>query len=267
MLGAIIGDIVGSRFEWNNYRAKDFTLLTPKCFFTDDSVMSLAICSALLKANSNYEHLEELTITEMQRIGRPYPNCRYGGSFRQWIYSETPKPYGSFGNGAAMRVSACGFVAQNLTQALTLATKVTAITHNHPEGIKGAHATVAAIYLARCGKTQTQIKEHIMQHYYPLNFTLDQIRPTYKFNETCQQTVPEALEAFFEAQSFEDAIRNAISIGGDSDTIAAITGGIAEAYFGIPSNLRTKAITYLDGILRPILEDFEQKYPPKIATA
>lgn len=264
MLGAIIGDIVGSRFEWHNYRAKDFEFFSNKCYVTDDSIMSLAVCEALCEAGDDYTHLGEITVKAMQRIGRPYPHCGYGGAFLHWMYSDEPTPYGSFGNGAAMRVSGCGFAAKFLDEAKILSREVTAITHNHPEGLKGAEATAVAIFLARQGKTQAEIKAHISEHYYDIDFTLDDIRATYEFNETCQNTVPQALEAFFEAQSFEDAIRNAISIGGDSDTIAAITGGIAEAYFGIPKDLRIKALSFLDERLSPILERFEAKFPPKI---
>lgn len=265
MLGAIIGDIVGSRFEWNNYKAKDFELFTDKCFFTDDSIMTLALCEALLNSGPDYLHLEENAISCMQAIGRPYPKCGYGTKFHNWIYSDKPQPYASFGNGAAMRVSGCAYVAESLAQAIDLAHKVTAVTHNHPEGIKGAQAVVVAIFLAREGKSQEEIKRYIYRNYYKIDFKIDRIRPVYEFNETCQNTVPQALEAFFEARSFEDAIRIAISLGGDSDTIAAITGSVAEAYFGIPKELRKKAISYLDARLLKILQNFEQQYSPKIA--
>ncbi len=263
MLGAIIGDIVGSRFEWNNNRNKNFEFLSEKCFFTDDSIMSLAIARAILNCNEGYDNLSLEAVACMQSIGRPYPNSGYGGSFYGWIYSDNPQPYNSYGNGSAMRVSACGFAARTLSEAMELSRKVTEPTHNHPEGIKGAEATAVAIYMARTGYSIHEIKEYIIKHYYKIDFTLDEIRDTYKFNETCQDTVPQALEAFFESESFEDAIRNAISIGGDSDTIAAITGGVAEAYYGIPTHIRTHALTFLDGTLLKILTDFENKYPPK----
>jgi len=196
----------------------------------------------------------------MQEVGRNYPSCGYGGSFGLWVFSNNPKPYNSFGNGAAMRVSPVGFVAKSLDQAISLSKKVTEVTHNHPEGIKGAEATAVAIYLARNGYNINDIKNYIDKHYYKMNFTLDEIRDTYKFNETCQDTVPQAIMAFLESTSFEDAIRNAISIGGDSDTLAAITGGIAEACYGIPKEIRNKALTYLDKRLLNILLDFENKY-------
>jgi|SRR5690554_3704819 len=260
MLGAIIGDIVGSRFEWNNNKTKHFELLNDKCFFTDDTVMTLAIAKAILHSKSDYSDLSSLSIKYMQEVGRNYPSCGYGGSFGLWVFSNNTKPYNSFGNGAAMRVSPVGFVAKSLDQAISLSKKVTEVTHNHPEGIKGAEATAVAIYLARNGYNINDIKNYIDKHYYKMNFTLDEIRDTYKFNETCQDTVPQAIMAFLESTSFEDAIRNAISIGGDSDTLAAITGGIAEACYGIPKEIRNKALTYLDKRLLNILLDFENKY-------
>lgn len=262
MLGAIIGDIVGSRFEWNNIKTKEFDFLTYKCFSTDDSIMSLAIAQAILDCNGNYGDLGNAAVRRMQEIGRPYPNCGFGGMFYQWIYSGNPQPYNSFGNGAAMRVSACGFAARSLDEAIALSKAVTEVTHNHPEGIKGAEATAVAIFLAREGKSIFEIRDYINKHYYPMDFTLDSIRDTYEFNETCQNTVPQAIMAFLESTDFEDAIRNAISIGGDSDTLAAITGGIAEAYYGIPAEIRKHALTFLDERLMKILVAFENVYAP-----
>lgn len=255
MIGAIIGDIVGSRFEWNNYRGKDFELFSPACFVTDDSIMTLAIAKALKTSKPDWSNLGERAVQYMQEIGRPYPHCGFGGRFWQWMYSSNPKPYNSFGNGAAMRVSACGFVARSLDEAKKLSKAVTEVTHNHPEGIKGAEATVVAIYMARIGKSIKDIREIILNEYYHIDFTLDGIRDVYKFSETCQDTVPQALEAFFESTSFEDAIRNAISIGGDSDTLAAITGGIAEAYYGVPYDLQQKALSYLDDDLLAVFNE------------
>lgn len=253
MLGAIIGDIVGSRFEWNNHRSKDFELFTTECFATDDSIMTLAIAKALMESKPDWSDLAENAVRCMQEVGRPYPDCGYGGHFFDWIYSNHPTPYNSFGNGAAMRVSACGFIANSLEEAKFLSKTVTEVTHNHPEGIKGAEATTVAIYLARTSHTLEQIREVIDREYYPMDFTLDGIRDTYEFNETCQDTAPQALMAFFESNSFEDAIRNAISIGGDSDTLAAITGGLAEAYYGIPNEIQKQAISHLDNRLMNIL--------------
>lgn len=264
MLGSIIGDIVGSRFEWNNIKTKEFDFFTYRCEFTDDSVMSLAVAKALLDCGGDYDNLGTFAVKAMQEIGRPYPNCGYGGMFRQWMYSDNPMPYNSFGNGAAMRISACGFVAKTTDEAKLLSRKVTEITHNHPEGIKGAEATAICVFLARGGKNILEIRDYVNEHYYPMNFTLDGIRDSYKFNETCQETVPQAIMAFLESTSFEDAIRNAISIGGDSDTLAAITGGIAEAYYGIPTEIRKHALTFLDERLLKILTDFENAYPPAL---
>lgn len=264
MLGAIIGDIVGSRFEWNNIKTKEFDFMNYRCEFTDDSVMTLAIASAILAASNDYDKLGELAVSHMREIGRPYPNCGYGGMFRQWMYSDDMGPYNSFGNGAAMRVSPCGFAASDLDESISLSRKVTEVTHNHPEGIRGAEATAACVFLARAGKSILEIRDHINTHYYRMDFTLDGIRDSYQFNETCQGTVPQAIMAFLESISFKDAIRNAISIGGDSDTLAAITGAIAEAYYGVPTEIRKHALTFLDGRLLKILNDFENTYPPAL---
>ncbi|MFD1734986.1 N-6 DNA methylase [Bacillus salitolerans] len=264
MLGAIIGDIVGSRFKWNNNRSKEFDFLTYKCSVTDNSIISLAIAKALLDSKLDYSNLSENAVKHMQGIGKHYPNCGYGDLFRDWIHSDNPTAYGSYGNGVAMRVSACGFVANSLEEAKLLSKLVTVVTHNHPEGLKGAEATAVAIFLARSGKNLLEIRDYITKNYYPLNFTLDEIRDSYEYNESCQDTVPQALEAFFESKNFEDAIRNAISIGGNSDTLAAITGGIAEAYYGIPTEIRKHAVTFLDERLLMILVEFENKYPSKM---
>lgn len=264
MLGAIIGDIVGSIYEWNNIKSKDFEFLTYKNFFTDDTVMSLAIAKALLECKNDYSNLGDISIRCMQEVGKNYPNCGYGIAFNKWLFSDNPKPYNSFGNGAAMRVSACGLIANSIEEAIYLSKKVTEITHNHPEGIKGAEATAVAVYLAKAGHNILFIRDYIDKNYYKMDFKLDDIREFYKFNEMCQETVPQAIEAFLESKNFEDAIRNAISIGGDSDTLAAITGSIAEAYYGIPTDIRKLALTYLDQRLLSILVDFENVYPPII---
>ena len=257
MLGAIIGDIVGSRFEWNNHRNKDFELFSKDCFPTDDSIMTLAVADAIICCRG-YENLSDMAVKKMREIGRLYPNCGYGRAFYQWIYSDDPKPYFSYGNGAAMRVSACGYAAKNLEGAKELSRKVTQVTHNHPEGLKGAEAVTVCIFMALHGYSISEIKNHITKNYYPINFTLDDIRQSYKFNVTCQDTVPQALEAFFESADFEDAIRNAISIGGDSDTIAAISGSVAEAYYGIPEKIKESALHFLDEKLRDLLYDVEK---------
>ncbi|MGI6204608.1 MAG: ADP-ribosylglycohydrolase family protein [Anaerovoracaceae bacterium] len=264
MLGAIIGDIVGSRFEWNNYKGKDFEFFTPQCSPTDDSIMTLAVAKSILESDAGPGDvkggLAEMAVRNMQGLGRRYPDAGYGGMFNRWLYEENPQPYNSFGNGAAMRVSPCGFAGRSLGEVTELSFEVTRVTHDHPEGIMGAEAVAAAIFLAREGKRKSEIKDYINYYYYPMDFTLDEIRDDYGFDVSCRGTVPPALMAFFEAGSFEDAVRNAISIGGDSDTLAAVTGGVAEAYFGIPDNIRSSAMEYLDEVETDILKKFEQAF-------
>lgn len=270
MIGAIIGDIVGSRFEFNNHRGKDFELFTDECEVTDDTIMTIAVAKAIMETeklidtssgrdrseNNYYSLLEKMAIKYMQEIGRKYPHCGYGGMFFRWVFSNNPLPYNSFGNGAAMRISPVGFFAKSEEEVFRLSEAITGVTHNHSEGLKGAEATAIAIYMARTGKSKDDIRNNITSNYYPLNFTIDGIRDTYQFNETCQKTVPQAIEAFLESDSFEDAIRTAISVGGDSDTLAAITGGIAEAYYGVPLNIKEKALSYLDVYLLSIYNDW-----------
>jgi len=258
MLGAIIGDIVGSRFEFENIRTKNFELFAEDCQVTDDSIMTLAVAKALLACDGDWQQLGHNTVKYMQEIGRKYPYCGFGGMFVNWVFSDKPAPYNSFGNGAAMRVSPCGFIARTEEEARLLSKKVTEVTHNHPEGLKGAEATSVAIFMARNGAAKNEIKERIEKDYYALNFTLDSIRDDYEFNETCQGTVPQAITAFLESDSFEDAIRNAISVGGDSDTLTAITGSIAEAFYGVPSDMKSEALTYLDNELLKIYEEWEK---------
>ena len=238
MLGAIIGDIVGSRHEFNNYLAKDFELLNDDCMPTDDTVMTIAVADALLKCDGDWSSLSRQAVASMQGIGRKYPDCGYGSSFIYWMFTNDPQPYNSFGNGSAMRVSAVAWVAKSLEECKELSRKVTVVSHNHPEGIKGAEATAVATWMALHGATKEEILTCINRDYYKLDFTIDQIRPTYVHNETCQNSVPQALEAFAEGKDYEDVIRTAVSLGGDSDTIAAIAGAVAEAYYGIPVALR-----------------------------
>ena len=260
MIGALIGDIVGSRFEWRNTKSRDFYFFEKHCFFTDDSVMSLAVCDALLESNKDPETLEQCTIASMQRIGRQYPRCGYGELFFDWIMSENPKPYNSWGNGSAMRVSGCGFAGDSLEEVIQLSRIVSSVSHNHPEGIKGAEATAVALFLARQKTPLHEIKKYIEDTYYVLDFTIDSLRPTYRFDVSCQGSVPQALEAFFESSDFESAIRNAISLGGDSDTLGAICGGVAEAYYGVPRELREQACRFLDDTLLDVLHRFEERY-------
>lgn len=260
MIGAIVGDIVGSIYEFDNHRSKEFPLFSKGCFATDDSIMTLAIAKALVEWKRSGERLSYLAVKYMQEVGRPYPGCGYGGRFLQWMYSDKPEPYNSFGNGAAMRVSPVAYVAWSLQEARELSRFVTAVTHNHPEGIKGAEATAVATWMALNGHSKEEIGSYVKQNYYKLDFTIDEIRPTYRFNETCQDTVPQAIQAFLESESFEDAIRTAISVGGDSDTLAAITGAIAGAYYGVPDDIRGEAESYLDHILYGIYHEFRQEF-------
>lgn len=264
MLGAIIGDIVGSRFELHNIKTKDFQMFTKQSKPTDDSIMTLAIAKAILFCDGrDFSQLGEKTVACMQWIGLKYPHAGYGKQFISWLRSKNPQPYNSYGNGAAMRVSPCAYAAETLDEALELAKTVTEVTHNHPEGIKGAQATVAAVFLALHGSSIEEIRAHINENYYPMNFTLDEIRPTYpahRFDGSCQGTVPQAIMAFLESNNYEDAIRSAISIGGDSDTIASITGAIAGAYYGVPDAIQLLVNPFLDEFQRGIIEQFESAY-------
>lgn len=259
VIGGIIGDIAGSVYEFDNYRGKDFDLFCDyhgrRCFPTDDSIMTLSICQALMDCDGEYRELPEKAVEAMQRVGRPYPYCGYGGRFYSWMYTDYPEPYYSFGNGAAMRISPVAYVADSIEQVRTLSEKVTRVSHDHPEGIKGAEATAVLTWMALDGWDKKYIRDKANE-YYDLNFTIDMIRPSYQFNETCRDTVPEAIEAFLESTDFEDAIRTAISVGGDSDTLACITGSIAGAFYGVPEYLRQKAMSFLDTRLLNIYEEF-----------
>lgn len=259
ILGAVAGDIIGSRFEWHNYKAKDFELFTDKCSFTDDTVMTIAVAKALLQCNGNYDDLSDKAISSMQQIGRLYPDSGYGGSFFAWLFGDNPKPYNSWGNGSAMRVSACAYFARSLDEAIEFSHKVTVITHNHPEGLKGAEATTVATYMALHGSSKEEIRQYILENYYNIDYTLDDIRDSYHFDVSCQGSVPQALQAFFEAKDYEDAIRNAISIGGDSDTIAAITGAVVCAYYGMPDEIKEKTYEYLTPKLKEIVNNVDDK--------
>ena len=276
MLGAIVGDIVGSVYEWNNIKTKDFPLFRDDCFFTDDTVMTCAVAEAIMNGGQKDDFIDA-----MKKYGRMYPNADYGARFNRWLMTDNREPYNSFGNGSAMRVSPCAWVMDATTDELPSEVKRLAqlsaeVTHNHPEGVKGAMATSDAIFMCRyyfggyCSdygqpindhpiECKKRIKEYIEKEYgYNLSQSLDDIRPTYRFNETCQDTVPQAIIAFLESTDFEDAIRNAISLGGDSDTLAAITGSIAEAAYGIPDWIKEKAYSYLDEPLKDVLRRWEE---------
>lgn len=329
MIGAIVGDIAGSWFEFLNRKTKDFELFVtgdasarkvskgyaeaktvyeaakksalslkwlplgkrekrlgsilaesgsllsssikvdadaPKhpfcrtdraCYYTDDTVMTLAVAAALMDWKTGGDGLGALAVRRMQEFGRRFPNAGYGGHFHHWLHDDDPQPYNSWGNGSAMRVSACGWAGRTLDEVKAMSRAVTEVTHNHPEGIKGAEATAVATFLARTGQSMEEIKAVVVHNYYPLDFTLDEIRPIYEFDVSYQGSVPQALEAFFESTSFEDAICNAISVGGDSDTIGAICGAVAGAYYGVPDDIREKAEAFLDSYLLKTLHGFE----------
>ncbi len=271
MLGAICGDIIGSVYEWHNIKTKDFELFKGDCRYTDDSVMTIAIakaCIEYLKDKEAYEVEHNITIVPkgsfrnncikyMRHFGNEHIGAGYGGRFFDWLSTKNPQPYNSYGNGSAMRVSPCGWVAQSLKEAEELAEISAEVTHNHPEGIKGAKAIASAIWLLRNGKTKDEVLEYIKAKYYVIDFTLNDIRTDYKFDVTCQGSVPQAIEAFMESNSFEDAIKNAISIGGDSDTIGAITGSMAEAFYGIDEEIKNKALSFVTKDLMEVIEEFE----------
>lgn len=272
MLGAVIGDIVGSVYEWHNIKTKNFPLFRNDCFFTDDTVMTIATADALMNGGT-----KDQFIGAYKKWGRLYPNAGYGGRFSGWINSDDRKPYNSWGNGSAMRISPCGWILNCGDYARTglwptdeweKVARSAEVTHNHPEGVKGAQATAAAIFLGRfysgrfafaggkpwvISELKAEIKKTAENRFgYDLSKTLGEIRPTYRFDESCQGTVPQAITAFLESTDFEDAIRNAISLGGDSDTLAAITGSIAEAAYGIPQRIRDQAWSRLDEPLREV---------------
>lgn len=255
MLGSIIGDMAGSVYEFNNYRAKDFSpFFHLNASFTDDTVCTVAVADALIH--------NKCPARTLKAWGERYwSNGGWGRSFALWLGSESIEPYGSFGNGAAMRVAPAGLLAKTLEQAQELSVRVTKVTHNHPEGIRGAAATASAVYLAKTGASNNEIRRYVTGTYgYDLSRTVDEIRPDYVFNETCQRTVPESLICALEAVDFEDAIRNAISIGGDSDTIAAIAGGIAEARFGIPEQIVKEGWGRLPEDMRGVLTLLYENY-------
>ncbi|GIJ96560.1 hypothetical protein CAPN001_11290 [Capnocytophaga stomatis] len=257
MLGAIIGDIVGSRFEFNNTNRTDFELFTDECGFTDDTICTIAVADAILSGTDFGKTLHYWCRKY------PMPMGGYGRSFLQWVRDDVLIPYNSFGNGSAMRVSPCGWLPER-QKALQNARFSAECTHNHPEGIKGAECIADFIFLARQGYDKVLLKENIQTTYgYNLNQTCDYIRRTNTFNETCQVTVPQAIICFLESADFESAIRLAVSIGGDSDTIATITGSIAEAYYGIPKEIEEKALMYLPNEFIEIITKFREKYGQK----
>lgn len=273
MLGAIIGDIVGSRFEFNSHKSKEFDLFgkdelpQQNCHYTDDSIMTIATADALLHAEdlSDEIALKEQIIYQFHAYGKKYPWAGYGSNFFNWLYDNEVLPYGSYGNGSAMRVSPCGWFGDTLEKCERLAEISASVTHNHPEGIKGAIAVAGAIFLARAGKSKEDIRRYIEERFYPHAFdkTLDEIRPDYEHIETCQDTVPQAFVAFYESTDFEDAIRCAVSLGGDCDTLTCIACSVAEAYYGagnIPAKIIEKALSFLNDHLRSVTSAFRNRY-------
>ena len=277
MYGAILGDIIGSPYERHNIKSKDFPLFSKRSRFTDDTVMTLAVASGLMSVfndsdnpiengddinDGNKAIVEESIIRSMKTLGLRYPNAGYGGRFRDWLENGT-EPYNSWGNGSAMRVSPVAWICSSIDKVRELAGLQAAVTHNHPEGIKGAEALASAIFIARAGGTKDDIREYITDEFgYDLARTCDSIRPDYKFDVSCQGSVPEAIIAFLDSRDFEDAVRNAISLGGDSDTIGAMAGSIAEAFYGVPSGLKKSCEDILPPDLREILSDFARDYLP-----
>lgn len=259
MMGAIIGDIVGSVYEWNNIKTKEFPLFQDKCFFTDDTVMTIAVAEGLMNGGTKADFIDA-----MKKYGRMYPDAGYGGRFGSWLFSDSREPYHSWGNGSAMRTAAVGWWFDSIEETRAMAARAAGVTHDHPEGIKGAESTAAAIFLARTGHSKAEIKEYVEREFgYDLSPTLDEIRPGYRFSESCQGTVPQAIIAFLESTDFEDAIRNAISLGGDSDTLAAITGSIAEAAYGVPQWIQNQAWEHLDEPLRDVLRRWREEHSPR----
>jgi ADP-ribosylglycohydrolase len=254
MIGAIAGDIIGSVYEWKNIKTTEFDLFSRHCRFTDDTVLTIAVADCILN--------EKEYATTFREYGRRYPDAGYGGLFREWLFSHHPRPYNSFGNGAAMRVSPVGFAIPSLEAVMDEAKRSAEVTHNHPEGIRGAQATAAAVFLARKGERKEGIQRFIENRFeYNLHRKLEEIRPVYRFDVTCQGSVPEAITAFLESRDYEDAVRNAISLGGDSDTIACITGGIAHAYYkSIPRFIAEKVRRILPAEFLKIADDFNKAF-------
>ncbi len=262
MIGAILGDMIGAPYEFDRSgKTKEFPLFIRQSEFTDDSVMTIAVAEALLDSmGKNDEEIKAALIASMQKWGHRYPHAGYGGMFYQWLRKKDPKPYGSFGNGSAMRVSSAGWLFDNLQTTRHMAALTAEVTHNHPEGIKGAEATASAIFLARTGSTREEIRDYIIKEFgYDLSRTCDEIRPAYRHVETCQKTVPEAITAFLEGTDFEDVIRTAVSLGGDCDTLTCIAGGMAEAFYGVPEEIAAEGRRRLPKDMLAVLDRFAEK--------
>ncbi len=257
IIGTICGDIIGSTREFNPIKTKDFQLYPKQSRFTDDTIMTLAVANWLIKDKNS----KIVLIDELKYFGNKYPNGGYGRMFKKWLNTDSPEAYGSYGNGSAMRVSPVAWVGETLEEVEKLAKISSIVTHNHPNGIKGALAVADSIYLARIGSSKEEIRDHVEIRYdYDLSRKLDDIRPYYNFNETCEGSVPESIICFLEGKNFEDSVRNAVSLGGDADTQAAIAGSIAAAYYDVPKRIYYKSINRLDYELLNILIEFEELF-------
>jgi len=259
MLGAILGDMIGAPYEFDRSpKVKEFPLFSRRSEFTDDSVMTIAVAEALMDTlGKTDEEIKTALVTSMKKWGKRYPDAGYGNMFYQWLHTRDPKPYGSFGNGSAMRVSSAGWLFDNIEETRRIARLTAEVTHNHPEGIKGAEAAASAVFLARTGWSKEEIKDYIIQEFgYDLSRTCDEIRPDYRHVENCQGTVPEAITAFMEGTDFEDVIRTAVSLGGDCDTLTCIAGGMAEACYGIPNEIEEEGRKRLPQDMLSVLDRF-----------
>ena len=262
MYGAILGDIIGSRFEFDRGdKTKDFELFTDESCYTDDTVMTLAVADALMEAgkDAGEDVIKEALIRKMKYYGNLFPNAGYGGMFFRWLFTNETRPYGSYGNGSAMRVSSAGWLYDTLDRTRQVARWTAEVTHNHVEGIKGAEAVACVMFLAREGRDKEYIKDFVVKEFgYDLSRTLDEIRPDYFHIETCQQTVPEAVTAFLEGEDFEDVIRNAVSLGGDCDTLTCIAAAMGECFYGCPEDLKKEALSRLDYELADVVKRFDE---------
>ncbi len=283
MLGAIVGDVVGSVYEFNNIKTKNFALFGAENRITDDTVMTYAVYRALHDCLQEYRTLPEkekaklaktcpypqfanlsnFAIKELKNYGRMYEDAGYGQNFSAWLNSQDEQPYNSWGNGSAMRISPVAYFAHSLDEVKFLSDRITEVTHNHPEGMKGAQATACAVWLALHNRTKSQIKQFIEENYYPLEFDYEKLNQTYTYHVDCQNSVPQALYCFLISTNFEDAIRTAVSIGGDSDTIGAITGAVAGAYYGVPRAIEEKTTDYLYGQVRHDYQEFKNQFQIK----
>ena len=264
MIGAILGDMIGAPYEFDlGDKTKDFPLFSRDSEFTDDSVMTIAVAEALLDTSGKTEdEIKSALVSSMRKWGKRYPDAGYGGRFYGWLNAKDPAPYGSYGNGSARRVSSAGRLYGTLEETRKVARLTAEVTHNHPEGIKGAETTAAAIFLARTGHGKNTIQDYIVREFgYDLSRSCDEIRPTYHHVESCQETVPEAVTAFLEGVDFEDVIRTAVSLGGDCDTLTCIAGGIAEAFYGVPDDLCTECRKRLPEDMLAVLDRFSENIP------